>query len=393
MRSIPLGSLPKTIADALLLTRQLDIRYLWVDSLCILQGDDIAAREDWARESSMMANIYGGAALTISAAWGRCVHDGIITTRKDVDEEEIPLRITCISDPSRVGIVRLGKKLPPYIDSLEEALYHRAWTLQERLLSPRVLICNEDQFAWECQTHNLTESGHKMKSIGAMRLDAEFLRTVKDNANALPDTWQCIATDYSARSLTVSSDKLPALAGIARRFQELSGDVYLGGVWKKSLLDDILWAHEGMHKSYYAARPKSEKFPEMDLAAPAPGKPNRYRAPSWSWAAVDGAVRWPLAAENRKGKYFAKVLDYKVTHKDLDIFGEVTDGYLTLQAPLYKLPTDAVAQLLRDQRHYHYITLGKPCLSVGATMDVTGNSDVSEEQTIGSVRYQTCSYW
>jgi hypothetical protein len=226
-----------------------------------------------------------------------------------------------------------------------------------------------------------------MKSIGAMRLDAEFLRAAKENANVIPDTWQCIATDYSARSLTVSSDKLPALAGIARRFQERSGDEYLAGIWKKSPLDDLLWANEGRYKSYYPPRPKSEKFPEMDLAAPAPGKPIRYGAPSWSWTAVDGAVRWLLATENRTGEYFAKILDYNVMCKGLDVSGGVTDGYLTLRAPLYKIPTDVVSQLLPGQNHYPYIRFEGIFSSVVVRMDVPGKVDVSEEQAMGSVRY------
>lgn len=118
MSSIPLGSLPATIADAVIITRQQGIRYLWVDSLCILQGETTAAREDWAIESTKMASVYGGALLTISAAWGRSVHDGIFTNRKDSNSDGINLRINCSQDPSRSGAVRLIKPLEPFIDSL-----------------------------------------------------------------------------------------------------------------------------------------------------------------------------------------------------------------------------------------------------------------------------------
>jgi len=64
MEAIPWESLSSTLKDALSVSSALDIGYIWVDSLCILQGDE----EDWERESAMMASVFGESDLTIAAA-------------------------------------------------------------------------------------------------------------------------------------------------------------------------------------------------------------------------------------------------------------------------------------------------------------------------------------
>ncbi len=204
MNLIPMETLPRTIADAVILMRLLGFRYLWVDSLCILQGDDKdeAARKDWAQESSTMSSVYGKAVLTTCAAWGRSVHNDLFTSRNSTESDGIRLKLNCGKVPTLCGAVRLSKPpgMQPFKDSLDQPLCYRAWTLQERLLSPRVLICNKDQFAWECQTHSLTESSYKMKSIRALRLDADFLQKANGKNDVFRDMWQCIATDYSSRA-------------------------------------------------------------------------------------------------------------------------------------------------------------------------------------------------
>lgn len=77
--AIRMTDLPQTIHDAVVITRRLGIRYLWVDALCILQGSDAKAKADWERESSRMATTYGNAFLTVAAASARSVHEGIFS--------------------------------------------------------------------------------------------------------------------------------------------------------------------------------------------------------------------------------------------------------------------------------------------------------------------------
>lgn len=63
-KSIPLSSMPANFYDATIITRKLGYRYLWIDSLCIIQDSP----SDWEAESQNMGNIYTNAALTLAAA-------------------------------------------------------------------------------------------------------------------------------------------------------------------------------------------------------------------------------------------------------------------------------------------------------------------------------------
>lgn len=68
-------NLPQTFLDAVLLTGGLGLRYLWVDSLCILQD----SREDWAHEAPLMASVYGNAYVTIAADAAKNTNAGFLT--------------------------------------------------------------------------------------------------------------------------------------------------------------------------------------------------------------------------------------------------------------------------------------------------------------------------
>jgi len=122
----------------------------------------------------------------------------------------------------------------------------------------------------------------------------------------------------------VAADKLPALAGLARALQlARADDEYLAGLWRGSLLDDLLWTHRQVGFGRRAV----------------PGRPQEYRAPSWSWAAVDGNVRWPYVtfdvnATGDRYKYFATVLHAKTVPKTDNPLGEVKGGQIVLRGPL-----------------------------------------------------------
>jgi hypothetical protein len=93
---------------------------------------------------------------------------------------------------------------------------------------------------------------------------------------------------YTDHHLTFLKDKLPAISGIAEYYGRKMGDEYIGGLFKKSLLPSLLWKRE------LAIRPR----------------PGEYRAPSWSWAAIDGTIRWELHRGITSN--FLKFLDHKI---------------------------------------------------------------------------------
>lgn len=201
-KHIPWDKLPQTIKDAITLTRKLGIRYLWVDALCIIQG----SAEDWQTESAKMGQVYGGSFLTISAVSGKDIHYGLTQTAT-----------TTVLGPN-----------PHFL--LQDPLYTRAWALQERVLSTRLLIFGSDKLHWECNGKQQSEDGLKLMTSLYYRL--------KSYPTAL--SWQLIVEDYMSRSLTQEMDKLPALSGLAAAYQSITGYDYMMGLWKQSLLEDLM---------------------------------------------------------------------------------------------------------------------------------------------------------
>ena len=302
MRSgISMESLPHTIRDAVVITRKLGVRYLWVDALCILQGTDDAARRDWETESPKMADIYSRAYLTIAAALAPNTRHGIFSMRSNLPHVTLPYSATCT--PGITGHVALGfEEGKRHI--LREPLYSRAWTLQERILSSRVLSYTTDQLAWECQSALLTESGENLPVIGSTRL--------RPIVNAYD--WHNIVRDYSSRNLTYEDDKLPAISGLAKAVSQRSGDEYIAGLWKSLVLENLLWVHEHVVMGNKTQR----------------SRPRHFRAPSWSWASIDGNVWYPGMHKEDKAEH-SIMLDYQVTARGRNPFGQLMGGWIMLR--------------------------------------------------------------
>ncbi|KAI8649693.1 HET domain-containing protein [Fusarium keratoplasticum] len=124
-RGIELKDLPRTFQDAVEVARGLQVRYLWIDALCIIQNED--NHEDWKRECGNMASIYRNSYVTIAAAWANSANGGCFTT----------------PDPGvAIGPIIMRKVSHfPYLATLEAStdfpILTRAWAYQERLLAPR----------------------------------------------------------------------------------------------------------------------------------------------------------------------------------------------------------------------------------------------------------------
>jgi hypothetical protein len=202
---------------------------------------------------------------------------------------------------------------------------------------------------WECQNDCFTESGSKMRSIGAMRIDQEFCEGLRTDPITHCGTWQCIVTAYSLRFLTMDSDKLPAIAGFARKFWSFSQeDVDLAGLWKKSLVDDMLWARKELTSSWHDDHINSHGERGGDTVAPPRSKLQRYRAPSWSWASVNSCVRWIFADTIGKGVYHTQLFGHGIIPLGDDEFGEIDGTHTTVKGPLWKLSEQLVFLLSVD---------------------------------------------
>ncbi len=135
---INLDELPRTFQDAIKFTRALDVRFLWIDSLCIIQ-DSVT---DWAAEAGTMKDVYKHAFCNIAAPDGR---SGCFV-EKDPQLSKVR-RVQPENDSTLYDLV--ADEL--WLHNVDKApLNTRAWVVQERYLSPRILHCSRQQLFWEC---------------------------------------------------------------------------------------------------------------------------------------------------------------------------------------------------------------------------------------------------
>lgn len=276
LTSLPLASLPKTFREAITITRELGIKYLWIDSLCIIQDD----AGDWEKESAVMGQIYACSYLTIAASASKDSSGGCFLSRPPPDNQ---CKIKCTLSSGEISHVFLRPKTKGFHDLDASFLQTRAWVAQERLLSPRSLHFDTDQIMWECKTDRLTEDGipvdvdldsrQSTHWDGRFQVSYPFTPEGSSLTREFVWDWYEMLENYTTRNLTNGEDKLPALSGIASVMVKRTNDQYVAGLWENNINYGLLWRRIG-------------KAPWLE-------KPERYRAPTWSWAAFDGAVIWP----------------------------------------------------------------------------------------------------
>jgi hypothetical protein len=356
IRGVPLSNFPRTLRDAIIITRHLGIKYLWIDALCIQQD----SAEDWASEAAKMREVYAGALLTIAAAHSPSTNSGIFSKRKSPDYR-VSLEWTSEINHTKAACkvyLRPGSEL--WDNTLQlSPLMNRGWTLQEGLLAPRTLSYGPQQMIWECSTYQADESGritiptqdYRGKNFmqfmieGGSRTPSKWKKYEKLFSRIAPplntmlklktpqdpyERWYSIVQQFTRRSLTRDTDTLPALAGLASVFQRITKDVYCAGLWKKDIIRGLLWDRLPIWSSDGATRWDNTK-------------PSEYLAPSWSWAGVLGRqANLPIwrakdVLSSKSGVSVAEVIEVSTVPKGPDKFGQVKSGKITLKARFYQL--------------------------------------------------------
>jgi hypothetical protein len=148
-QGLPLSELPRTIRDAMKIAQDLGFRYLWVDSLCIIQDQQPGPSNDWAREANSMKEVYTNAALTIAALGAPTSDIGCFTLRDPIMYN--PCWMSRDEDGNDTFIYPSGWIMDLIKQNYSQtALHTRGWVMQERLLSPRTL--NFGTFlVWDCR--------------------------------------------------------------------------------------------------------------------------------------------------------------------------------------------------------------------------------------------------
>jgi hypothetical protein len=391
---IQIDTLPRTFRDAISFARRLSrqVRYIWIDSLCIIQGNSPAQYEDWLRESSQMFQIYRNSYCNLSATAAADSEKDLFFKRepRELWEDDINLNVEGIpgkGQPWRqelnvnvgdseilqicadeilsrsVGAIH-GETTEQRIERCrildvsfwerhvdDTPVNRRGWVLQERLMAPRVLHFCQDQIAWECRDLEAAESartglpifrikaggdvipGGKLKSLIPHREGDERNGTQTENPFHDPPHptsdihfYRCckhVVEVYSKTRLTNPEDKLISLSGIAKMMHDQINDTYLAGMWSKYLASQLLWYVDPVYEDgrfYY----RSER-------------PKFFRAPTFSWAAVD-AHHGVKCGEITDEGLLIEVEEVNVTPvSEENKFGLVDTGYLRLRGVMKRI--------------------------------------------------------
>lgn len=328
-----MSKLPQTIQDAIKSVRRLGLRFLWVDTLCIMHDSPL----DRDVEIVKMGQYYENAHVTIVAASASACSRGFLGRRP---EDALPLRSSsAIRYPCPDGTTGSINVLETMLyDSSLEPLSRRGWPLQELVLSPRVLIYGLWQLCWLCENGRKCDGGSISSYTGKERAQlVPTKRLDRDNNNeATPvfpsllwEQWTNVVEEYSRRNMTVRSDKLPALSGIAGRFAAAYSDTYCAGLWKTHLLEGLTWS---------APDPSGEVE-------------NEYLAPTWSWASYNGQVMWfrrEIKGKNSTGLVSEVIECVVVPENPIAPFGKVQDGSLTIRGTVKLIEWDGFFQIPMD---------------------------------------------
>ena len=310
--NIPFEDLPRTYRYAVVATNRLGFKYLWIDALCIVQD----SKEDWYQEASAMSDVYTNSICNLPALHAQDNSDGLFSTRKPDENFPIVAGLTSTKRPQRVLHIEPNDYWDDQITRKE--LNRRGWVLQERLLAPRILHFGKTQLLWECRMLHASESFPSGIGDEHLRPDLTPLMNLPRQSennygvfnNYMGKRWEEIISMYSASELTVSSDRLVAISGVAKLLGNRLNNEYCAGLWKSSIIPQLAWR----------------------MKAGAGVRPSSYRAPSWSWASVDGYVGFEDSVGFHKLAFAESV---EVTTVTDDAFGAVRDDVLRLRGQVF----------------------------------------------------------
>ncbi|KAF4629849.1 hypothetical protein G7Y89_g8298 [Cudoniella acicularis] len=301
-KEIPDSKLCKTFLDAISIARKLHIDYIWIDALCIIQDEN-----DWQKEAGLMSDVYKFSHMNITALSAHNGTEGCFfppSSDNAIFNHQVSAKLSPDSDETALFNLIDRDLYGNAISS--EPLAKRAWIYQERALAPRVLYLGREMVYFECEEQDYCEAW-----LDGIPHSALLWSTLRAKSRGVwTRGWSLVVETYSRCQMTFEHDKLVALSGVAKALQEETGDEYLAGMWRKEISLQIDW------------RPDRSFGGNIK-------RPLVYRAPSWSWASVDGPVR--IRGGARPGERVCiQVLHARIVPKGANIFGEVSGGILRL---------------------------------------------------------------
>lgn len=257
-------NLPKTFQDAVQVTRGLRKEYLWIDSLCIIQGD----KEDWQNEAGHMEEVFASAYCTIAASSAPDWKDGFL-------ERDLSPQYFQIEDSSGRQVYVCDNTDDFSKDVDEGPLNKRAWVLQERVLSRRTIHFSAKQTYWECAKGVLCENFTSLVCPPGRQhfiLDPNFPERLRESGyDRTVDFIKFLFKKYSQCGLTNESDRDTAISGLVKRIKSALQTEGRYGVFQCFFSSLLLWKRCDEEKTdpiVYEGR----------------------MVPSWSWMVYNGGI-------------------------------------------------------------------------------------------------------
>ena len=322
-KGLPKTELPRLYRDCVLAAHEMRCRYIWIDSLCIIQEGD--SGKDWNHEVTLMNDVYLRSFCNIAAADCSDANESLFSTRDPATFAPGQLSIP-ISDGQSWDVFVFSPSFWKW-EVEGSILNSRAWVLQERVSSPCVLYFGHNQIFFECQEFSASETfplgipdesktlpvPDTIKSIGRNSLfKATTLgREVKNSG------WRDAVEAYSQCNLTYPSDKLPAFAAMSKMWTQIFKDEYVCGLLRRHMEHQLVW--------------------NVNNEGPPLPRPKEYRAPSWSWVAPNGKVEASLYY--RDAVILVKVLNWHLDYKNpADVWtSQITGGWLEIECSLLRV--------------------------------------------------------
>ncbi|KAK1842839.1 heterokaryon incompatibility protein [Colletotrichum chrysophilum] len=333
----PVDGLPKTFRDAMNVAQRPGVYYLWIDRLCIFQD----SAEDWRHEASTMQDVYRNAYIGIRALGAKDDEGGCFFERDPAKAGPTVFSFKMEPDGKMMNFMCRREEFWSWRYTFQhEPLCQRSWVVQERLLAPRTLYFGSKQVFWECRARTCCEMHPEgmdscegdPKETPTEKAWKQLLAAERDNnrpshRHQLFFEWDVIVELYANLQLTRASDKLVALSGLANDMQKRLNEWqpglhrYLAGLWEDESIRQLTWFVSGSAK-----------------------RASQYRAPSWSWACLDGKVT-PGTMMTKVGECveLASMISAEMVYLSKEETGEVKSGILTLEGPCMwaKLPLQA----------------------------------------------------
>ncbi|KAH7063883.1 heterokaryon incompatibility protein-domain-containing protein [Paraphoma chrysanthemicola] len=266
--------LPKTLQDAIFITKGLGLKYIWIDSICIVQDDE----NEWAVQASRMASIYSAAYVVLAATSSEDSSEGFLQLRKKPsifsfhDKHGGIVEVQAMRNDSHDCYL--------YGDSTKFPLFRRGWCMQERFMARRVIhflphealfVCRKER---QCECDSLADWTRSLGTTNGGKAFRELsaLAELKDENSSIYDKfgwlWAIIVQEYSSLALTHPEDVLPALSGIATSLARLNPGPYIEGLWACGIAYQLAWT------------PK--KYPSERQCA-VPSLKDQPHRPTFSW--------------------------------------------------------------------------------------------------------------